>query len=246
LTDALKFSLNTPAVRLSEAVGRENVRTVAEDFGIRSDLAQGPALALGVSESTLLEMTGAYAGILNGGSSVTPYGLIELRLKGDQEPLMDQAGGIGERVISPDAAKQLIFMMNQVVNGGTAQRAAIPGREIAAKTGTTQKWRDAWFLGFTAEYVAGVWMGNDDNSSMPRITGGSRPADIWRETMVKVLEGTPAQPLPMIRPAEMPVAQSVETGPGITPPPPVAPVQDTTADKVLLNVLQSIFGKRKN
>jgi 1A family penicillin-binding protein len=244
LTDALKFSLNTPAVRLSEAVGRDNVRTVAEDFGIQSDLAQGPALALGVSESTLLEMTGAYAGILNGGSSVTPYGLIELRLKGDQDPLMDQTGGIGERVISPDAAKQLIYMMNQVVNGGTAQRAAIPGREIAAKTGTTQKWRDAWFLGFTADYVTGVWMGNDDNSSMPRITGGSRPADIWRETMVKVLEGTPARLLPMDRPAEPPVAQAEETGPGITPPPPPAPVQDTTADRVLLNVLQSIFGKR--
>ncbi|MGA1761422.1 MAG: transglycosylase domain-containing protein, partial [Paracoccaceae bacterium] len=98
LTDALANSLNIPAVKISEAVGRDNVRKVATDFGIASDLAAGPAIALGVSESTLIEMVGAYAGILNGGSSVTPYGLVDLRLLGDDVPLMGTAGGIGERV----------------------------------------------------------------------------------------------------------------------------------------------------
>ncbi|NBO21282.1 MAG: glycosyl transferase, partial [Rhodobacteraceae bacterium] len=100
LAQALRESRNIPAVKVSEAVGRDRVRDVAAKFGINSDLAAGPALALGASECTLLEMTGAYAGILNGGSSVKPYGLIDLRLKGDTEPLMAQEGGIGERVIS--------------------------------------------------------------------------------------------------------------------------------------------------
>ena len=89
MTDALRMSLNIPTVKIFEAVGREAVVNIASDFGIESDLATGPALALGTSESTLLEMTGAYAGILNGGSSVEPYGLIELTLKGDSDPLHD-------------------------------------------------------------------------------------------------------------------------------------------------------------
>ena len=170
------LSLNIPAVRISEAVGRDKVRHVAEDFGIQSDLAVGPALALGTSESTLMEMTGAYAGILNGGSSVRPYGLTELRLVGDQVPLMGQTGGMGERVVSEFAAQQLIYMMSQVVERGTGQRARLPGRQVAGKTGTTQAARDAWFLGFTADYVVGVWMGYDDNTPLTGVTGGGLPA----------------------------------------------------------------------
>ncbi|MGJ8582611.1 MAG: transglycosylase domain-containing protein [Marinosulfonomonas sp.] len=205
LTDALKKSLNIPAVKISEFVGPDNVRRIASGFGIESDLALGPALALGASESTLIEMTGAYAGILNGGSSVTPYGLIELRLKGDNEPIMEQDGGIGERVITETAAEQLIYMMNQVVESGTGTRAKLPDREAAAKSGTTQAARDAWFLGFTADYVVGVWMGYDDNRPLSGVTGGGLPADIWRETMLGVNEGLPATPLPMIHPDHPPV-----------------------------------------
>ncbi|MBT8409382.1 MAG: transglycosylase domain-containing protein, partial [Alphaproteobacteria bacterium] len=200
LTSALKHSLNIPAVRVSETVGRENVRTVAENFGVRSDLADGPALALGVSESTLLEMTGAYAGILNGGSSVMPYGLLDLRIKGDDVPIIGQEGGMGERVITQAAAQQLVYMMSEVINSGTGQRARLPGRPAAGKTGTTQAARDAWFLGFTADYVAGVWMGYDDNTPLTGVTGGGLPAAIWRETMVGVHEGLPARALPMLVP----------------------------------------------
>ncbi|MBU1281709.1 MAG: transglycosylase domain-containing protein, partial [Alphaproteobacteria bacterium] len=138
LTDALRHSYNIPAVKLAMDAGLENVRTVAEMFGIESDLAQGPALALGVSETTLLEMTGAYAGILNGGSSVSPYGLKSLRLKGDNTPLMGQDGGLGERVITPESAQELIYMMYNAVQSGTGARAQIPGVEVAGKTGTTQ------------------------------------------------------------------------------------------------------------
>ncbi|MEL6643064.1 MAG: PBP1A family penicillin-binding protein [Pseudomonadota bacterium] len=237
LTDALKHSLNIPAVRVSEGVGRENVRAVAEGFGIRSDLADGPALALGVSESTLLEMTGAFAGILNGGSSVTPYGLTELRIKGDDAPLIGQEGGMGERVISDGAARQLTYMMAQVVNGGTGSRAALPDRPAAGKTGTTQAARDAWFLGFTADYVAGVWMGYDDNTPLTGVTGGGLPSEIWRETMVRVHEGLPTRALPMTVPEQPRVVaqdrrqdQRQRQGPSAT-------------EQLLIDVLETIFGR---
>ncbi|WP_298840161.1 transglycosylase domain-containing protein [uncultured Roseobacter sp.] len=200
LTRALQDSLNIPAVKVSEFVGRDLVRQVASEFGLQSDLAAGPALALGASESTLIEMTSAYAGILNGGSSVEPYGLIDLRLLGDEEPLMGTGGGIGERVIQEDAARQLIWMMEKVVSEGTGQRAQFGGRQLAGKTGTTQAARDAWFVGFSADYVAGVWMGYDDNTPLTGVTGSGLPAEIWRETMQRVHEGVPARPLPMMAP----------------------------------------------
>ena len=198
-TLALSNSLNIPAIKVSEFVGRENVRTVASDFGIQSDLALGPALALGASESSLLEMTGAYAGILNGGSSVDPYGVEELRLAGATEALSGRNGGIGERVISERAARDLIYMMHQVVQTGTAQKAQITGIEIAGKTGTTQAARDAWFIGFTSDFVIGVWMGYDDNRPLKGVTGGSLPTEIWYETMLAITAERPPGPLPMTR-----------------------------------------------
>ncbi|QLQ20425.1 MAG: PBP1A family penicillin-binding protein [Exiguobacterium profundum] len=202
LVQALKESRNIPAVRVSEAVGRENVRTVAAAFGLKSDLAAGPALALGASESTLLEMTGACR-ILNGGSSVTPYGIDALTLQGETEPLLGAGGGIGERVISQEAAEELIFMMTQVVEGGTGGRARLPDREVAGKTGTTQAARDAWFVGFSADYVAGVWMGYDDNTPLTGVTGGGLAAEIWHEVMLRVHEGVEPKPLPMIVPERL-------------------------------------------
>jgi len=200
LARALRDSLNVPAVKVSEAVGRDNVRHVAGEFGIESNLADGPALALGASESTLIEMTGAYAGILNGGSSVTPYGVDALTLVGESEPLMGASGGMGERVIRPVAAQELIWMMQQVITEGTGRRAQIPGWQAAGKSGTTSAAKDAWFIGFTADYVAGVWMGYDDNTPLTGVTGGGLPAEIWRETMVRVHAGLEPKPLPMSAP----------------------------------------------
>lgn len=208
LVEALARSLNTATVRVSEAVGREAVRKVATDFGFAQINAAGPALALGVSESTLIDMTGAYAGILNGGSSVEPYGIVELKLQGDDTPLAGQEGGIGERVISENADKQLIYMMNQVIERGTGRRAKLAGYEAAGKTGTTSAARDAWFIGFTADYVAGVWMGYDDNRPLTGVTGGGLPAQIWQAVMTRVQKGLEPKPLPMVRPNEMPIAPS--------------------------------------
>ena len=243
LTDALKYSLNTPAVRVSEDVGRDVVRLVANQFGISDDLAEGPALALGVSETTLLQMAGAYAGILNGGSSVMPYGLTELRIQGDDTPLAGQAGGIGERVITPASSEQLIYMMHQVVQGGTGARAALAGREVAAKTGTTNAARDAWFIGFTADYVAAVWMGYDDNTPLKGVTGSGLPAEIWKRTMEAAHKDLPARPLPMIRPAFPPVAAAFPTKGAGASTDPVQPLQpQQQGDSGLVGLLRAILG----
>ncbi len=200
LTEALRNSYNIPAVKLAEEVGLDVVRKVATDFGIGSAMAPGPALALGASEVTLLELTGAYAGILNGGSSVAPYGLVELKLLGNDEPLMSATGGIGERVISTGAAEKLTWMMHKVVAEGTGKRAALGTRDAAGKTGTSQSAKDAWFIGFTADYVAGVWMGYDDNTPLTGVTGSGLPAEIWHEAMKRAHEGLPVRVLPMRAP----------------------------------------------
>ena len=114
---------------------------------------------------------------------------------------MGAGGGIGERVIQETAAQELVGMMEKVVREGTGQRARLGPREVAGKTGTTQATRDAWFIGFTADYVAGVWMGYDDNTPLTGVTGSGLPAEIWRETMVRVHEGLPPRPLPMRAPS---------------------------------------------
>ncbi|MFY2823323.1 transglycosylase domain-containing protein [Ruegeria sp. MALMAid1280] len=233
LADALKNSLNIPAVKVAEFVGLDNVRTVTSEFGIESNLAEGPALALGASESTLIEMTGAYAGILNGGSAVEPYGLSELKLLGDNTPLIQTSTGIGERVINDKAAKQLTWMMERVVSEGTGGRAKLPGWQVAGKTGTTQAARDAWFIGFTADYVAGVWMGYDDNTPLSGVTGGGLPAEIWKETMLRVTEGMTPTPLPMLAPD--PPVQTAQ-------PRQQRRRQQTGLDRAINNLLNNIFG----
>jgi penicillin-binding protein 1A len=195
LTQALAESRNIPAIVLSETVGRDLVKQVATDFGLAQNFADGPALALGVSESTLIDMTGAFAGILNGGSAVVPYGLQALKLKGMDEPLFGAGGGIGERVISEGAARALTYMMAEVINSGTGGRARLDDREAAGKTGTTDSAVDAWFVGFTADYVVGVWMGYDKPTPMTNVTGGGLPAEIWHEVMVRINEGVDPKPL---------------------------------------------------
>lgn len=219
LEHALRDSLNTAAVRLSETVGRDEVHRVAEGFGIESDLADGPALALGVSEVSVLEMAGAYAGILNSGQTVIPYGVTSLRLEDEASPLFEGGPSEGDPVISPQAARQLIYMMSQVVDAGTGARAALPGWEVAGKTGTSTESRDAWFVGFTADYVAAVWMGYDDNTPLQGVTGGGLPAEIWRLAMEPIHADLVPRPLPMIVPAQMPRAVPNPDSPNRRPPP---------------------------
>ncbi|MFN4061734.1 MAG: transglycosylase domain-containing protein [Paracoccus hibiscisoli] len=200
LTQSLAQSLNTSTIRLQEVVGRDQVIRVARDFGIVSNLTTSPSLGLGASEATLLELTGAYAGIRNGGTSVAPYGVVEVTMQGDDRPLMGQTGGFGERVISQRAAGQLIYMMQQVISSGTGTRAQLGSRPVAGKTGTTSSYRDAWFVGFTEQYVTGVWMGYDDNTPLSGVTGGGLPAEIWQAVMSEIHDGLPELPLSTVSP----------------------------------------------
>nr|WP_111301931.1 transglycosylase domain-containing protein [Paracoccus saliphilus] len=200
LTQSLAQSLNTSTIRLQEAVGRDAVIRVARDFGIVSNLTTSPSLGLGASEATLLELTGAYAGIRNGGTSVAPYGVVQVNVQGDDRPLMGQTGGFGQRVISQRAAGQLIYMMQQVIDSGTGTRAKLGSRPVAGKTGTTSSYRDAWFVGFTEQYVTGVWMGYDDNTPLSGVTGGGLPAEIWQAVMSEIHDGLPELALSTVSP----------------------------------------------
>ncbi len=202
IKDAFAKSSNVVAASLSERVGRNRVRETAKKFGIRSRLASGPALALGASESTLIEMTAAYAGILNGGIRAVPFGLVDLSLRGDSEPLFSGPAKSNGRAVSERTALLLTDMMRHVVTDGTGRRAALADRETAGKTGTTQGARDAWFIGFSADYVTGVWMGYDDNTPLTGVTGSGLPAEIWHEAMRRIHEGTVPRALPKSAPVD--------------------------------------------
>ena len=246
LTDALAQSLNTAAVRLSRQVGPDFIRTLAFDFGVKSPLNVGPAFALGTSEATLLEMTGAYAGILNGGRKAEPYGLTELRLRGDAQPLTEGNRVFGLRVINERAAGDLVYMMNQVIETGSGKRARLPDRPAAGKTGTTQNARDAWFIGFTGHYVAGVWMGYDDNTQLTGVTGSGLPAQIWKEVMTRIHAELPPRALPMNVP-EAQVATAPNPTPGQSrtrrpkPPQDLGKIVEETAKNILESVINGLF-----
>ncbi len=193
LRQALAQSVNTIAVRVSEYAGRERVIATARRIGITSDLAPTPSLALGVSEISLLELTGAYAAIGNGGFGVWPYGIQRIEDR-DGRVLYARSGSGPGRVIAAADAADLTDMLSEVIATGTG-KAARMSRPAAGKTGTSQNARDAWFVGFTADLVAGVWMGNDDERPMSSVTGGGAPARLWKGFVTAALSGTPERPL---------------------------------------------------
>lgn len=189
LETALAKSINTVAVRVSERAGRDNVRDLAVRMGLTSEMAPGPAVALGTSEAKLIEMTGVYATIANQGRLARPHGIRSISLRGDAVPIDRGMELPGPEVLSQESAGLLTYMMQAVVREGTGRRARLDGWEVAGKTGTTQRARDAWFIGFTSDFVAGVWMGYDDNRPLTGVTGGGLPAEIWREVMKRIHAG---------------------------------------------------------
>ena len=199
LREAFARSLNSVSVRLSERVGRERVVAGAHRLGITSDLDLRPSIALGVSEVTLIELTGAYAVFANQGQGVWPHGIEEIR-GADGELLYRRAGGGPGRVVASSVVERMTNLMTAVVAWGSG-KAANPNRPAAGKTGTSQEFRDAWFIGFTTNLVAGVWLGNDDGTPMQGVTGGSLPARLWRRVMVRSMEGVAPRPLPGLGPA---------------------------------------------
>ncbi len=194
LREAFARSLNSVAVRLGRETGAAAVADAARRLGVTSEMQKELSITLGTSEVTLLELTGAYAAFANRGEAVWPYGIEEIR-SASGAILYRREGGGGGRVIASDNVNRMTDLMRAVVAWGTGKRAN-PGRPAAGKTGTSQDSRDALFVGFTAELVAGVWLGNDDGASMKSVTGGTLPAELWGKLMTRALEGEPARPLP--------------------------------------------------
>lgn len=194
LTQALARSVNTIAVQVAQEVGVDAVIEAAKRCGIASPLRGTASLALGTSEVTPMEMTRAYATFASGGLRVYPYFVTEVT-DASGKVLYRRKDGPRERVIASHVMQDLTAMLYAVVTEGTGGRAGLWDHEVAGKTGTTQDYHDAWFVGFSADYATAVWVGNDDASPMRGVTGGSLPAEIWRDVMRTAEKGLPAKPL---------------------------------------------------
>jgi penicillin-binding protein 1A len=195
LTDALANSLNTVAVRLALEVGPKNVAATARRLGIASKLEANASIALGTSEVTPVELVSAYAPFANGGIGVIPH-VIE-RVRGEKGKILYARAASGPgRVVAPEHVAMMNRMLVETLLTGTARRAALPGWPAAGKTGTSQDYRDAWFVGYTGRLVAGVWLGNDDNSPTKRASGSNLPVEIWNRFMREAHQGVPMVALP--------------------------------------------------
>jgi len=195
LRTALALSLNSVAAQLAASVGPENVVAVAHRLGIASHLGNDASIALGTSEVTLLELTSAFTPFANGGYSVVPFSVRRIVTR-DGQVIYERSGdGLGQAMSNRDLGS-MNSMMRAVVNEGTAKKAQIPGFDIAGKTGTSQDYRDAWFVGYSSYLVVGVWLGNDDNSPTKTVTGGSVPAAIWKDVMEVAHANLSPAPLP--------------------------------------------------
>lgn len=184
LFEALTLSLNTVAVELTKQVGPDAVIDTARRLGITADLETSLSTALGSNGVPMLQMINAYAILGRGGKSVQPYSINKITDK-DGEVLYERpATPKSEQVVDQNAVRQLTAMMQSVIASGTGRGAAIP-YPAAGKTGTSQDFRDAWFMGFSTKYAGAIWFGNDDNSSTKRLTGGSAPAQVWSEVMTR-------------------------------------------------------------
>jgi len=195
LTQALAMSLNTVAVRLGLEVGAKNVVRTAHRLGISSKLETNASIALGTSEVSLTELVGAYAPFANGGRGVAPHVVTKIRTPEGKvlyARLPDQLG----QVIEPRSVAMMNTMMQETLLSGTARKAEIPGWMAAGKTGTSQDFRDAWFIGYTANLVTGVWLGNDDNAPTRKATGGGLPVEVWTRFMRVAHQGVAVAALP--------------------------------------------------
>jgi len=204
LTQALVRSINVIPVKLSIAlgngnpkVGRAKIRDLARKMGLRSPLIDTPSMPIGANEVTVLDHTGGYTAFVNGGMAMTAHAVLEVRTgAGELVWRYDRDGKKPTRVFSQQVANDMNIIMNKVVEEGTAKRAQLEGIKAAGKTGTTNAHRDAWFVGFTGNFVLGIWYGNDDYAPMQQMTGGSLPAMTWKEIMAYAHEGVELKAIP--------------------------------------------------
>jgi penicillin-binding protein 1A len=214
LEQAVARSVNTVAARMADEVGRGAVSGAAKRLGITSPINTDPAMALGTTLVSPLEMTQAYAALSNGGRRVAPYGIERIRTAGGAVLYRHKPAKSAQAAANPPLSQLNRMLRTVVAPGGTGARAAIAGYDLAGKTGTTSDYKDAWFCGYTGSLAACAWMGRDDGASMGRITGGGAPAEMWRSFMTVALKRAPAQAIPAGPPP---------------PPPPLAPVDSIQA-----------------
>ncbi len=231
IEEAFSKSLNTVAVKVGNQIGINRVKTLAKELGIETAIPSEPSVALGSSEVNLMELTSSYAGILNNGIRISSKGWRDLSIKETGEVIIREGSEPGFRVFSKLAAQTLKYLMFSSVENGTGKNASVSEWQIAGKTGTSQSFRDAWFVGFSNNYVIGVWMGNDNNKPLRNVNGGGLPAKIFSKIMTKIsLEDVSKKEMAMISPDQFDVLRSY----------------DETATKFHVQSQDEIKGKSKN
>jgi penicillin-binding protein 1A len=227
LTQALAQSLNTVSVRLTLEVGPANVAKTAYRLGIASKLEPNPSLALGTSEVSLIELVSAYAPFANGGSAIATHVVERVRTAAGKTLYTRQAPHFG-RIIEARYVGMMNAMMHETLASGTAHSAQLASWPAAGKTGTSQDFRDAWFIGYTDHMVTGVWLGNDDSSPTRKATGGGLPVEIWSRFMKPAHQGVPVAGLPDLDTSGFSIATILSPG-GTGPPVPPAPIGSSGA-----------------
>jgi penicillin-binding protein 1A len=243
LTKALAMSLNTVSVRLTLEFGPMAVIRTAHRLGIASLLEPNASIALGTSEVSMLELVGAYACFANGGFAVIPHVVERISTPAGKVLYAHNAQSLG-RIIEAKYVAMMNTMMQETLTIGTAHNAALPGWQAAGKTGTSQDFRDAWFIGYTANLVTGVWLGNDDGSPTKKVTGGGIPVEIWSRVMRTAHQGVPVAALPAGTSGGglfSSFGNFAAASPAPVPPNEVAPQKSGGIDGWLLD---SLFGRR--
>jgi len=210
LTSALVRSINVVPVKLSVAIGDGNARRgrdaivrTAKAMGLRTPLPDTPSLPIGADEVTVLDHTGGYTAFPNGGKAATPHAVLEVRTPGGETIWRWDRDGKPPRPVLPEqVARDMNMMLNKAVEEGTGRRALLDGVRAAGKTGTTNDYHDAWFVGYTGNLVGGVWFGNDDYSSTNDMTGGTLPAMTWHDIMTYAHQGVEPKDIPGVEPAK--------------------------------------------
>ncbi len=211
MTTALVKSINTIPVKLAQRIGRSHIIEKTIAMGVTSPLRNNPSLPIGTSEISVLDMTSGYSVFANGGYQAKPKAILRIYDSKGTLLLDNGAKGKGERVLSEKAVASMNEILTQVPEWGTGRRAKLDDRITAGKTGTTQSYRDAWFVGYTGNYVGAIWYGNDNYAPSNRLTGGRLPAMTWKDIMSFAHQGVDKKPIPFVKEEGLPEQEQTPT-----------------------------------